>query len=132
MSKKLVFIICLILIQTSSGQESSKVFDIIEKVAEGELPEMVTIADQRGGKHTVFVKDGNIFYFTPKSDTVNLSYSEAKSSNPFVYCIDDTLYLFWREETEHTIDVFYRRRFILTPIGQWARPICIFSKMKEK
>ncbi|MEO0226002.1 MAG: hypothetical protein ABIL05_03505, partial [candidate division WOR-3 bacterium] len=112
--------------------EKNNVFDIIKKVTNGKLSDTLIVEDHRGGKHTVFIKDGDIFYCTSKSDTVNLSYSEMKSSNPFMVLAGDTLSIFWREETEKAIDVFYRRRFILAPVGQWTKPTCVYTQEGNK
>lgn len=127
MNKRLVTLISIGIIQFSSAQDRSNVAKIIEKVIYGKLSDTVNIKDHRGIKHNVFVKDGDIFYFIPKSDTANLSCTEAKSCNPYLICVDDTLSLFWKEETENWVNVFYRRRFILAPIHQWTRPICVYS-----
>ncbi len=95
---RLVFIIWLMIIQFSIAQDKRNTIDIIEKVVSGKLSETLTIEDHRGGKHIIFVKNGDIFYCMPKSDTINLSNSRTKSSNPYAICVADTLSFFWREE----------------------------------
>ncbi len=130
MTKQVVFLICLLTIQSSLGQ-TNRIQDAIEKVPTGNLADAVTIMDHRGTRHTIFVKDGDIFYCIPKSDTINLSCTDARSSNPLPMLVADTLSLLWKEQIgAHTV-ILYRRHFILTPIGLWTRPTCVYTKTKE-
>ncbi len=129
MTKTIIVAIIALAAQFCFGQAGHSIVDAIEQVAQGKSAETLTLEDHRGTRHTIFAKDGDIFYCIPKSDTINLSCTDARSSNPLPMLVDDTLSLFWKEEIGHRVVVYYRRHLILAPIGLWTRPTCLYTKM---
>ncbi len=125
-----MFWVGLVSMQLSPAQDA-RIFDVIDRVANADLSEKTSIKDHRGLTHIIFVQDCDIFYCTLKSDTVNLSCTDTRSSNPLPILADDTLSLFWREEIGSRAVVYYRRHLILAPIGLWTGPMCLFAKVKE-